>query len=147
MDNFYTSPTLFRDLLQRKIWACGTLRPNITGCPKTKINALDKKFSRGSIRWIREGSLLFVQWRDTRDVLLCSTMHTAHGEETVGRRTKDDQGRWTIKNVSVPPVVKDYNKYGPCSLSLCPLKFDLFLMYLCTFLFTGTWVVLICRMQ
>lgn len=28
VDNFYTSPMLFRDLLYKKIWACGTIRPN-----------------------------------------------------------------------------------------------------------------------
>uniref|UniRef100_A0A8D0AC50 PiggyBac transposable element-derived protein domain-containing protein n=1 Tax=Sander lucioperca TaxID=283035 RepID=A0A8D0AC50_SANLU len=98
VDNFYTSPILFRDLLLKRIWACGTIRTNRIGFP------------RSSIRWIRNDSLLFVQWRDTRDVFLCSTLHTAHAEDTVQRRVKAADGQWQLKDVSVPPVVQDYNR-------------------------------------
>lgn len=34
VNNFYTSPMLFRDLLSKKIWACVTNRPNWIGFPK-----------------------------------------------------------------------------------------------------------------
>ena len=88
VDNFYTSPTLFRDLLQKRIWACRTICTNRIGFPKTKVNSLDAKSPRGSIRWIRNDSFLFVQWRDTRDVSLCSTLHMAHAQDTVQRRVK-----------------------------------------------------------
>ncbi|KAJ8367578.1 hypothetical protein AAFF_G00314670 [Aldrovandia affinis] len=110
VDNFYTSPTLFRDLLQKRIWACGTIRTNRIGFPKTKVNSLSSNSPRGSIRWIRKDSVLFVQWRDTRDVFLCSTLHTAHGEDTVRRRIKGADGQWAFKDVTVPPVVKEYNQ-------------------------------------
>lgn len=78
VEKFYTSPSLFSDLLQKMIWGCGTIQTNIIGFPKTKINSLVSKSLRGSIRWIRKESLLFVQWRDKRDVFMCSTLHTAH---------------------------------------------------------------------
>ncbi|XP_029304254.1 piggyBac transposable element-derived protein 4-like isoform X2 [Cottoperca gobio] len=110
VDNFYTSPTLFRDLLQKKIWACGTIRTNIIGFPKTEDNSLDSKSPRGSIRWMRKDSLLFIQWRDTGDVFMCSALHTAHSEDTVRRRVKSANGQWTVKDVSVPPCVKDYSR-------------------------------------
>ncbi|XP_075948068.1 uncharacterized protein LOC142950046 [Anarhichas minor] len=106
VDNFYTSPTLFRDLLQRGIWACGTIHTNIVGFPKMK-NSLDSKSPRGSIRWIRRDSLLFIQWRDARNVFMCSTIHTAHAEDTVQRRIKCEDGHWLLKDVSVPPAEKD----------------------------------------
>ena len=34
MDNFFTSPALFRDLLQDGIYACGTVRSNRRGFPQ-----------------------------------------------------------------------------------------------------------------
>ncbi|XP_061584596.1 piggyBac transposable element-derived protein 4-like [Cololabis saira] len=111
VDDFYTSPALFRDLLQKKIWACGTVRANRSGFPKTRVNGMGSKSPHGSIRWIREDSLLFVQWRDTRDVSLCSTVHTAHSDERVQRRSKGADGVWEVKDVSIPPAVKDYNRY------------------------------------
>ncbi|KAJ8249473.1 hypothetical protein GJAV_G00235830 [Gymnothorax javanicus] len=111
VDNFYTSPELFRDLLQLKIWACGTIRSNGRGYPKDLAGMLARDSPRGSIRWIRDGSLLFVQWRDTRDVQMCSTMHQAHADETVKRRVKGPDGQWSLENLSVPPAIKDYNRH------------------------------------
>ncbi|XP_047431485.1 piggyBac transposable element-derived protein 4 [Mugil cephalus] len=112
VDNFYTSPTLFRDLLQKEIWACGTMsnpcRARI-GCPQTQENSLPSRAPRGSIRWIRKDSLLFVQWKDTRDVWMCSSFHTAHGTDTVQRRVKGADGQWEKKDIPIPPAVKDYN--------------------------------------
>lgn len=110
VDNFYTSPTLFLDLMQQKIWACGTIRTNRIGYPKTKDNALAPTSPRGTIRWLRTGSLLFIQWRDTQDVFLCSTIHTAHSSKTVSRKVKDSSGRWTKKDVSISPAIREYNQ-------------------------------------
>ena len=118
VDHFYTSPALFRDLLEKKIWACGTVRLNRIG-----YHSMDPKAPRGSIRWMRKDSLLYVQWRDTRDVLMCSTLHTAHAKDTVKRRVKGEDGQWTLTDVPVPPSVKDYNRYVLHIHHLCFMPF------------------------
>ncbi|XP_034404934.1 piggyBac transposable element-derived protein 4 [Cyclopterus lumpus] len=110
VDNFYTSPTLFTDLLQMKIWACGPVRTNRIGFPKTNENRLVPESARGSIRWIRKDSLLFVQWRDTKDVFMCSTFHTAHAKDSIPRRLKDAAGHWAVTDIPIPPAVKEYNR-------------------------------------
>ncbi|KAK5935679.1 hypothetical protein CgunFtcFv8_021021 [Champsocephalus gunnari] len=110
-DNFYTSPTLSLDLLQRKIWCVGTLRSNVAGYPRTKRNAMPEKTPRGTLRWIRKGQLLFVKWLDTREVTMCSTLHKAYSNEMVKRKVKDADGQWRVKEVPVPGCIKDYNQH------------------------------------
>uniref|UniRef100_A0A3Q3ENX6 PiggyBac transposable element-derived protein domain-containing protein n=1 Tax=Kryptolebias marmoratus TaxID=37003 RepID=A0A3Q3ENX6_KRYMA len=111
MDNFYTSPKLFMDLANMKYGACGTYRESRKGCPRGKRNALTKKSERGSVRWIREGPLVFVKWMDTREVSVCSTIHPAFSGETVRRRVKDRDGRWTVKGIPCPTPIIAYNKH------------------------------------
>uniref|UniRef100_A0A8C1SGL6 THAP-type domain-containing protein n=1 Tax=Cyprinus carpio TaxID=7962 RepID=A0A8C1SGL6_CYPCA len=120
VDKFYTSPTLFRDLLYKKIWACGPIWTNRTGFPKTVVNRLSKNAPRGTMRWIRDDSLLFVEWKDSQEVQMCSTFHKAFEGDTVQRKVKSDTHR-TIVEVPIPAVVLDYNRLGEfiwCSLFL-----------------------------
>ncbi len=75
-DNFYTSPVLFQHLHNLGFGACGAIRDTRIGVPQTKVNALTRESPRGSIRWIRQGSLLFTKLMDTREVSVCTTLHT-----------------------------------------------------------------------
>ncbi|XP_008395374.1 piggyBac transposable element-derived protein 4-like [Poecilia reticulata] len=108
LDNIYTTPSFFRDLLKHKILACGTVRPHGAEFSKVKLNVLDQDSPRGSIRWLRSDSVLFLQWRDTKDIFLCSTIHPAHANKSTNKKTKNKGGRSPPK--AIPPSVKDHSR-------------------------------------
>ncbi|XP_042337524.1 piggyBac transposable element-derived protein 4-like, partial [Plectropomus leopardus] len=105
VDNFYSSPALFEELSRQNTGACGTIRRNQAGFPKTKQNDLPKNAERGDMRWIRQNNLLFVKWMDTCPVTICSTVHEAFSGQTVQRK-----GLWDTENVTVPDPVLAYNR-------------------------------------
>ncbi|KAL1258240.1 hypothetical protein QQF64_011484 [Cirrhinus molitorella] len=111
MDNFYTSPGLLMDLLDKKTLACGTIRSHTQGFPRTRTNELSERAPKGSIRWLREGKLLFVRWMDTKLVSMCSTIHKAFDGSTVSRRIRNAKSEWEKRQISIPAAAKDYNKY------------------------------------
>uniref|UniRef100_A0A3Q2DYJ5 PiggyBac transposable element-derived protein domain-containing protein n=1 Tax=Cyprinodon variegatus TaxID=28743 RepID=A0A3Q2DYJ5_CYPVA len=108
--DFYTSPHLFKDLLKKKIGACGTIQQNRVKLPKTVVSDLERNTARRSIQWIRDGKLLYIKWIYTQEVILCSSIHKAYSGGSVKRRVKQD-GKWVEKDVPVPDAVKSYNKY------------------------------------
>ena len=69
-DNFYTttSTILFIDLLKKGVMACGTILLNRKGIPADLKYTTTLNKARGSNRFVREGNLLFIQWRDNKIV-------------------------------------------------------------------------------
>ncbi|KAL2085760.1 hypothetical protein ACEWY4_019080 [Coilia grayii] len=119
VDNFYTSAMLFSHLHHSKFGACGTVRERRLGFPQAQANALPKSAVRG----IRENPLLYVKWKDTHDVTMCSTIHKAYRGEATKRRSRKD-GVWTTQAIPVPSAVKQYNKYmGGVDLSDALIKY------------------------
>ncbi|XP_056587755.1 piggyBac transposable element-derived protein 4-like [Triplophysa dalaica] len=114
VDKFYTSPVLFRDLRHKNIWACGPIWANRTGFPQTSVNKLSRNAPRGTIRWIRDNKLLFVEWNDACEVQMCSSFHKASGEDTVQRKVKDRDGKRNPVDIPIPDAVLDYKRtMGP----------------------------------
>ena len=76
MDNYFTSPLLFQCLLAEKIFCIDTVRKNKAGLG----GAFRKWSERGKtalgdyemvhFRW---GEMVFIRWKDSREVLLLST--------------------------------------------------------------------------
>ncbi|XP_051511237.1 piggyBac transposable element-derived protein 4-like isoform X1 [Myxocyprinus asiaticus] len=114
-NNFYTSTTLFLDLWQNNILACGTLR-HTSSLPE--VSDVSRRAERGSIHWCRQGPLLFLKWMDMKEVVLCSTMHKAYVGDTISWNVKDNSGDCSERHIPIPPAVKDYNKFmGDLDLS------------------------------
>ncbi|KAI2652456.1 PiggyBac transposable element-derived protein 4 [Labeo rohita] len=110
-NNFPTGHGLSYDavtsLLDSNVLGSGDNRKN---CPRNAENSLSKKSARGSIRWIRDGPLVFVKWMDTQEVSVCSTIHSAYTGDTVQRRVKS-QGTWRTKTFPCPAPVSAYNQH------------------------------------
>ena len=107
-DNFYSSPPLFRDLFSRGCFAPGTVRENRIGFPSHLGNKLTNKDTRSTMRWHRDGQLVFVKWKDTKDVCVISTFYEATATDMVKRRKKVD-GKYEELEVSIPPPINNYN--------------------------------------
>lgn len=109
MDNFYTSTKLFDHLLARKTFACGTSRKDRRCFPaELKDAKWERRAQRGDVRWIREGNILYMQWKDRRAVNLMSTMHTANEHVSAQRREKRGD-KWTLRTIKKPLLVHEYN--------------------------------------
>ena len=101
MDNFYTSPALFRDL-REGFEVCGTIRSNRAGIPKDIRSA---KLKKGESHFSQDDSMLFMKWKDKWDVLILSTFYDDTFLEK-RHRTRHTEGAEVIQK---PRVVEDYN--------------------------------------
>lgn len=70
-DNFFTSTALLNRLLDMGLWACGTCVYTRRGFPAImKDKAWGKRADRGDMRYIRQGPLLYLQWKDNKVIIL-----------------------------------------------------------------------------
>jgi len=106
-DNFYTSPTLAKGLLDKEIYTTGTVRSNRKHFPKD-LASKSKNAQQGDQTYRYHEHITAVKWHDNKDVFVMSTMF---GNEitTVKRRAKQDKA--TRVDVSCPAMIADYNKF------------------------------------
>ena len=113
VDNFYTSVSLFKDLFAKDVRATGTIRDNRRDFPDNLKNSKRwaKGKDRGSVRWVRDGPCLAVQWLDSKVVSVITTIDNANVKTQATRKCKNAQGRWGTREVPQPGVISNYNKY------------------------------------
>ena len=104
-DNFFTSFELMKDLLQKQLYAVGTVRTNKKTLPpqfKTK-----QKLKRGEQLAFIKNNVSAGVWQDNRPVHFLTTAHSAINVVTVQRKEKD--GSKSL--VPCPKALRDYTAY------------------------------------
>ena len=104
-DNFYSSPDLFKDLQEEGFEACGTLRSNRKGIPDDVRGA---KLRKGESHFSQDDTLLFMKWKDKRDVLMLSTFHD---DTFIEKRRRTRLAADGVEVIQKPSVVEDYNQH------------------------------------
>ncbi|PNF43126.1 hypothetical protein B7P43_G18025 [Cryptotermes secundus] len=101
MDNFFSSPDLFDELMTKKITCCGTVRPNRKGLPDD-FRRRQFRLRKGDIRVRVRQNMTALVWKDKRDVYMLTNMHSPPAEGNFC----GEHG-----NATKPAVVADYNKH------------------------------------
>ena len=104
VDNYYTSPILFKYLYEHGTYASGTVRVNRKQFPVKELD--EDKMEKGEKLFLHHGVLTAGKWKDKRDVYFLSTLHCDE-METINRRTKGGNTESVIK----PKIVTDYNQH------------------------------------
>lgn len=103
MDNFFSSNILYEQLLEKNIYACGTVRFNRKYLPTL---ANDNKLQRGDFDWATSNrGLTMFKWKDRKSVHLLSSLHSPSDTISVNRKEKNG----SLTKVPCPTVLKDYN--------------------------------------
>lgn len=97
-DNWYTSVSLARTLVNRQTHLVGTLRSNRKSNPR---KLLQTKLKSGEIcAEQNENKIVVLKWKDKRDVIMLSTKHDHSIVQVVNKGTEK----------SKPAMIVDYNK-------------------------------------
>ena len=102
-DNYYTSPILFRKLLNADTLACGTLRLNRKGVPKDVAQV--KLKTKGEKKVVHCGQLTLMKMLDRKVFSILTTAHSTQNVET-GKINPV-----THLATTTPECVHEYNKY------------------------------------
>ena len=107
IDNFFNSPALQVELLSKKIYSVGTVRPNRKHLPKDKLPD-NAKMKKGDVIAFEANGVNFVKWMDNKAVYMLSNCLSAYPLQTIKRRKK---GSKESDTVVCPLLVKSYNEY------------------------------------
>ncbi|CAC5357674.1 unnamed protein product [Mytilus coruscus] len=118
VDSFYTTLHLANDLLTNKVYLMGAVRSNSTAMPQVFKQSVDwsKLVSRGDFRWHREGSFVFIQWKDCKTVTLMSPLHKS-SDVTFGQVGFRESIASELMNIGRSSVEDIVTKHMPSFLS------------------------------
>lgn len=107
MDNFFSSCSLFENLMNQDTYACGTVRGNSKGLPTfmRKNKKGEKGMARGEFQFGVKKRTAAVKWMDKKAVCFLSSVHNPRKVSTVLRRQRNG----TRVEIGCPEVVKVYN--------------------------------------
>jgi hypothetical protein len=91
MDNFYTGVGLLEEM--RTHAACGTVRANRKGLPKSELLRKKASLNKHEYRVAQMDDLTFCIWQDTKTVMVLSNHHDPTETGTVNRRKDGGEGR------------------------------------------------------
>ncbi|XP_019861309.1 PREDICTED: piggyBac transposable element-derived protein 4-like, partial [Amphimedon queenslandica] len=104
MDNYYSSPKLFNDLVKSRFCACSTVRSDRRGIKQT---FKDKVLSIGEVySEMTESGILCLKWKDKRDVCMLSTFH----DDSIIDKNRRRKGVAGMETIRKPKVVEEYNQ-------------------------------------
>ncbi|XP_054274551.1 piggyBac transposable element-derived protein 4-like [Macrosteles quadrilineatus] len=104
LDNWYSSPKLFLELLNRHTYAVGVVRSDRTNFPKEIKN---RQLQLGELTFLHTKKILALKWKDRKDVAMLSTIHTRpEYEEVIPQR---ERRRPNPQPQLKPNVVINYN--------------------------------------
>ena len=98
-DSFYNSFELTKHMINQKTYICGTLRTDRKSNPKECTKA---KLKQGDVISRSREGVVVAKWKDKREVLMISNLHSLQMIEVTNRR-----GEKKMK----PNIIKDYNQY------------------------------------
>ena len=104
-DSFFSSPALFKQLVESGTYACGTVKSNRKGMPLSLRTT--KLKTQGEMVQLQKGELLATAWRDKRTLNVLSTNTSNQPLTSVKRKQKDG----AIKDVPCPQAIKLYNQF------------------------------------
>ena len=106
MDNFYSSPQLFRKLQDKQVGACGTVQPlrkfMLEGL---KLRTLALRKGDDPV-FYRSNNLVACAWHDTKRVTFLSTIHT---NNTIDKRLRTRRDPTGFRQIEKPVIAERYN--------------------------------------
>ena len=108
MDNYYSSPLLYRKLGENGISATGTVKPNRKLMPEG-IKPRNLALSKGDDPlFYRSGNLVACAWHDTKRVIFLSTVDT---NNTIDKCIRSRQAPGGFREIEKPVMAERYNRH------------------------------------